>query len=251
MPSPNRRRVLAAMAGISAFSGCSATSGDVPSTATETPHTDTPTATHTATGTPSESPTPTATETETAEPPELVSESDFEFLVTVVRQPSRDAPGRVRAGLTNHTDRTLLVTGGDPVPVGFETNRAEQVDASTPLKLFPQQSDAVNQYMSAESGEPLTVADAVYEGCWIMPDRVLQTAEGGAVELTSGASAVADYFPLGVPDDDCPEGTYRAYGEMDAQSESGTVARIDTKMEITVGTSGKLSVSGSMEVTEL
>lgn len=249
MPSPNRRRVLAALAGISVFSGCSATSEDVPSTATETPRTATPTATQTATGTPSESPTPTATETETAEPPELVSESDFEFLVTVVRQPSSDAPGRVRAGLTNHTDRTLLVTGGDPVPVGFDTNRAEQVDASTPLKLFPQQSDAVNQYMSAESGEPLTVADAVYEGCWIMPDRVIKTAESGGLELTPEASAVADYFPLGVPDADCPNGTYRAYGEMWAESERGYVGRIDTTMEVTVG-DGALSIDGSMSVSE-
>lgn len=251
MPSPNRRRVLVAMAGLSAFSGCSATSGDASSTATKPPRTETPTPTRSATTTRSESPTPTPTETETSEPATAVSASDLEFLVTVVRQPSSDAPGRVRAGLTNHTDRTLLVTGGDPVPVGFDTSLAKQVDASTPLKLFPQQSDAVNQYVSAESGEPLTVADAVYEGCWSMPDRVIQTAEGGAVELTSGASAVADYFPLGVPDADCPKGTYRASGEMHAESESGPVASIDTTMQVTVGTRGSLSVSGSMDVSEL
>lgn len=249
MPSPNRRRVLAAMAGLSAFSGCSATSEDVPSTATETPRTDTPTATQAATGTPSEPPTSTATETEAAEPPELVSESDFEFLVTVVRQPSSDAPGRVRAGLTNHTDRTLLVTGGDPVPVGFDTNLAEQVDASTPLKLFPQQSDAVNEYSGVDSGESLAISDAVYEECWKMPEFIRQTAEAGGLELTPGASAVADYFPLGVPDAQCPNGTYRAYGEMWAESERGYIGRIDTTMEVTVG-DGALSIDGSMSVSE-
>ncbi|WP_430506492.1 hypothetical protein [Haloparvum sp. PAK95] len=135
--------------------------------------------------------------------------------------------------------------------MGFDTNRAEQVDASTPLKLFPQQSDAVNEYSGVDSGESLTIGDAVYEECWKMPEFVRQTAEAGGLELTPGATAVADYFPLGVPDADCPYGTYRAYGEMYAKSERGPVGRIDTIMKVTVGTRGTLSVDGSMDVSEL
>lgn len=261
MVPPTRRRVLASLAGLGALAGCSARDADGPAasatdgrpaTATPTPR---PTSTRRPTPTdsprPTDSPTPTDTETPT-DTPVPASALDLEFVVTVVRQPTDAAPGRVRASLTNHNDATFEFSGGDPLPVGYDTLDARPVDASASLALFPPESDRVNSYQFHESNEPAAVDDAVYDCCWKLPDSVISTVAGMAVAVSPDASVTADYFPLGYDGDGCPAGTYEAHGEMFARPNGGlAVGKVRTTMRVQVARSGSLAASGSLRVEEV
>lgn len=240
----HRRHLLAAVAGIAGSSGClgvSSTDSDGTPESQETP-TETPRATDTST----ETPTPTESPNSTPTP---VSESDFELVTEVVRQPSTDDPGRIRAILTNRSSGTVELAGGDPLPVGQNLNAAEQVDASSPLLLFPDGSDALNEYTGAESGERLTINDAYTNDCWRMSEEVVSTSAGTRLELGSNASIVADYYPLGYPDADCPRGTYEASDEIAITG--NLVGAVYTTLEVTVNVSGSLSVTGDLGVSAL
>lgn len=261
MVPPTRRRVLASLAGLGALAGCPSRDADEPAgTATDRrPATDAatprptstrrPTATDSPTHTDTETPTDTGTATDTPIP---ASALDLEFVVAVVRQPSDAAPGRVRASLTNHNDATFEFSGGDPLPVGYDTLDARPVDASASLALFPPESDRVNSYQFHESNEPATVDDAVYDGCWKLPDSVISTAAGMAVAVSPDVSVAADYFPLGYDWEACPAGTYEAHGEMFARPEGRlAVGKVRTTMRVRIARSGSLSASGSLRVEEV
>ncbi|WP_430505064.1 hypothetical protein [Haloparvum sp. PAK95] len=242
MMQPERRRVLAALAGITTLGGCSTSSESNP-TSPKPNSTEIETTTQTRHQTKTDTPTP-------EEKKKHLSDSDLEFLVTVVRQPSENSPGRIRAALTNHMNVSLEVTGGDPLPVGKNILDADRIDASSPLMLFPQQSDTKNEYMSADSGDPLSIEDAIYGDCWAMPDNILQTAAGMGLILSPNASVVADYFPLAHPGADCPKGTYRVYGEIAIESENRSQEIVETEMEVAVGKEDLLSVDGTLSLPE-
>lgn len=249
MPSRSRRRVLASLAGAAVLAGC--TTGDPPRTGAGTD-------TDTTGRNPTASPSPTSAESTTQTPsestarstPVSLSAADLGFDVTIARQPDDRVPGRIRASLTNLTGRSVALSGGDPLPVGFDTIDTERVDASTPLMLFPQQADATNEYMNADTGEPLTIEDAAHDECWRMPARIVHTAAAMALELSPDADVVADYFPLGYPDAGCPAGTYEAHGDMSVQSlvDGEPIGRIQTTMRVKVTQEGTLSVDSSMRV---
>lgn len=243
MVPPTRRHVLASVAGLGGLGGCTSL-GARESTGTTT-KTDSPDA---------RSPEPTDTDSPT--PPDTSSTPtssfalDLEFLAVVVRQPSEDAPGRIRASLTNHTDETIVLEGGDPLPGGYGV---EQVDASTPLVLFAEESDRINYYQWRESHEPATIDDAVYDGCWKLPDDIVSTLAGSQVRLPQNTTVAADFFVLGEPEAGCPSGTYEAHGgEMLAHPDETTrpYRAVTTKMQIQVGPSGSFSVEGSVRVEE-
>lgn len=172
MPSLNRRQLLVALGGSSALGGCSAP--------TSRPADDASSRT--------DAPSSTVASTTVAE---------LEFVVAVLRQPSETAPGRIRASLTNHRDATLGVSGGDPLPI---SGYVEEVDASGPLLLFPQQSDSINEYRYDETDVPASMGDAVRDGCWHLPNTYYYTLAGRGLRLPPGASVTGDLFPLGHPD---------------------------------------------------
>lgn len=245
MSSPTRRTVLTSLAGVTALGGCS--SGPTEPAHSRTRSTDpagtTASPTVRRTSTPTDAPTEPPTDTPTS-----ISASDLEFVVAVVRQPSNETLGQIRASLTNHADGTLELSGGDPLPVGFDTLDARRVDAETPLALFPQQSDAVNDYVDPETGESVTIDDATYDGCWSIPFLFAHTAAGAGVTLPEGTTVAADYFPLAHRDAECPRGTYAAHGQMLVQSMLGWNQYVTTELQVRVDATGTLAVEGSMRV---
>lgn len=256
MPSVKRRQLLVALGGLSALGGCSSPSGTGRTSSNpvrgSASHDGSPlsaTATTSATTrptTPKEGPSSTFVTTVAA---------DFEFVVAVLRQPSERAPGRLRASLTNHRDAPLAVAGGDPVPISGDI---EQVAASSPLVLFPDLRDSINEYRYVDTHDPASIEDAVRDGCWQLPDAYYMTAAGQGVKLPPGASAVADLFPLGHPDSPCPEGLYESADELTVRAlseprptsdgDSRLWGRIHVTLRIRVAASGSIFVTGDLDV---
>jgi hypothetical protein len=236
-----RRTLLASLAGVVGLAGCS---GRGPSSPTE----GSPTATVDST-TPTASRTPAETATASPPPtPSPIDASDFEFVVSVVRQPSETAPGRIRASLTNRSGEERSLTGGDPLPVtATVTDGPDEA-----LLLFPDQADVFNSYWWADGDEErdaATIDDAVYDGCWRAPAPLWSTAAGAGVIVPEGLTIAADYYPLAHSDDGCPTGSYTVGG-----GKLGVIvddaAWMQPSMTVEITAERALSVSGSLSIRE-
>lgn len=230
MDQQSRRRLLAGLAGLTTLAGCNDTGTPTETQEPTATPTDSETAAPTDTSTASETPTPT---------PTPISADDLEFVAGVVRQPSESAPGRIFASLTNNADRTLGLIGGDPLPV---SNGVDDGPDNT-LLLYPDQSDTINEYhwedTDAEGLDAVT-----YDGCWRAPSGVLaRTDLGTGIDLSPGLSVAAEYTPLGLPDADCPEGTYTAAEEVTLRRSEQTLG---LELDVTVESDGELATAGRL-----
>lgn len=233
-----RRKLLAVLAGMGGLAGCN---NDGPAATTEDPS-----ATSTASSTPPESPTPTESPTATRTPtPSPVTAEDLEFVGSVVRQPSDSAPGQVRASLTNRAERTLGLIGGLLIPVsGGVANGPDDA-----LLLYPDQSDAINEYKWTIDGELRTAEDRrsiTYEDCWRAPgDGLVRTALADAADIPPDLTAEADFYPLAAAGADCPEGSYTVGQEITVRSTEQTLR---TELTVTIDGDGRLAAEGSLTV---
>jgi len=230
MVQQSRRTLLAALAGVTAIAGCS---GDEPSSATESEQ-------------PSESPSAT---TESSTPtPEPIEASELTFVGSVVRQPSSEAPGKVRASLTNRSGGTLHLLGGHLMPVSGGI--ADGPDET--LLLLPDESDRINEYSWTKDGDPIEEAvstqAATYDGCWRAPgDGFRRTDLADAAELADEGTVDAEFYPLAAAGADCPNGRYTVREQLSVE---GTGQTVRTQLAVDVGADGRLAAEGSLTVDD-
>ncbi|WP_049980297.1 hypothetical protein [Halolamina rubra] len=233
MVDRSRRTLLAAVAGVTTLAGCGG--GETSSTVSPSDSEQ-----------PTESPSSTTTEssTATATPPPLET-SDLAFSVNVVRQASEDAPGKVRASLTNRLGRAVRLVGGHLIPVSGGVADGSN-DA---LLLLPEESDRINDYSWTRDGDPegrARLRDATYDGCWRAPgDGFLRTDLADAAELSDGETVEAEFYPLAPAGADCPQGSYTVQEELSVE---GTDQSIHTELTLDVAAEGSLAVEGSLSV---